>query len=147
MATWVGIFVNNIDENSLRELEIEADDEITAMMLLDLYNYDETWQHYSFIGIHKKEVRDIAARNSRSQKQLKEPVGVSLVHADIKSLFTTLICIHCFCSFCLCKSSFYYKQFPAFNKTEVQVHCQKLTPSKRLKSTRQHALQELAFAE
>ncbi|HAJ64553.1 MAG TPA: hypothetical protein DCP31_39395, partial [Cyanobacteria bacterium UBA8543] len=56
MATWVGIFVNNIDENSLRELEIEADDEITAMMLLDLYNYDETWQHYSFIGIHKKEV-------------------------------------------------------------------------------------------
>lgn len=31
-----------------------ADDEETAIVMLDFYEYDETWQQYSFVGIHKK---------------------------------------------------------------------------------------------
>lgn len=130
MATWVGIFVNNLDGNSLRELEVKADDEVTAIMLLDLYDYDETWQHYSFISIHKQELRDIVARNNRLQKELKNQGFVPLVHADIKCLFTALIFIHCFSYFWLGKSPSYYGQFREFNRTEVQLHCKDLTPSK-----------------
>ncbi|HEY9675163.1 MAG TPA: hypothetical protein V6D11_27225 [Waterburya sp.] len=54
MATWVGVFVSNIDGRTLRELEVEADTEEEAVILLDLYNYDETWQNYSFLEIRKK---------------------------------------------------------------------------------------------
>ena len=147
MATWVGIFVNNFDGHSLRELEVKADDEVTAIMLLDLYEYDETWQHYSFIGIHKKEVRDIPAGNNRFQKELKNPICVSMEPADIKCLFTSLICIHCFNCFCLCKSPFYYGQFSKLNKPEVQLHCENVTTSKQQKNIHQHALQELAIAD
>lgn len=147
MATWVGIFLNNLDGNSLRELEVKADDEVTAIMLLDLYDYDETWQQYSFIGIHKKERRDIAAGNNLLQKELNNPACVPVVHADIKCLFTTLICIHCFSCFCLCKSPSYYGQFPKLNRIEVQLHCEDVTLSKQPKNIHQHALQELAIAD
>ena len=54
MTTWVGVFVSNIDGKTIRELEVEADDEETAIVMLDFYEYDETWQQYSFVGIHKK---------------------------------------------------------------------------------------------
>lgn len=54
MATWVGVFINNVDGKTLRELEVEADTEEDAVILLDLYNYDETWQNYSFLEIRKK---------------------------------------------------------------------------------------------
>lgn len=54
MATWVGVFVSNIDGKTLRELEVEADTEEEAVILLDLYNYDETWQNYSFLEVRKK---------------------------------------------------------------------------------------------
>lgn len=54
MATWVGVFISNIDGKTLRELEVEADTEEEAVILLDLYNYDETWQNYSFLEIRKK---------------------------------------------------------------------------------------------
>lgn len=54
MTTWVGVFVSNLDGKTIRELEVEADDEETAIVILDFYEYDETWQQYSFVGIHKK---------------------------------------------------------------------------------------------
>ena len=54
MATWVGVFINNVDGKTLRELEVEANTEEDAVILLDLYNYDETWQNYSFLEIRKK---------------------------------------------------------------------------------------------
>ncbi len=54
MTTWVGVFVSNIDGKTLRELEVEADTEEDAIIMLDLYDYDETWQNYSFIEIRKK---------------------------------------------------------------------------------------------
>ena len=147
MATWVGIFLNNLDENSVRELEVEADDEVTAIMLLDLYDYDETWQHYSFVEVHKKDLPNSVVGNSRLQKEQKEPLCVPLVHAEIKSLFTTLICVHCFSCFCLCKSPSYYGQFSELNKTGVQVHCNDWTPSKQKENTCQQALRWLAIAD
>lgn len=54
MTTWVGLFVSNIDGKTIRELEVEADDEETAIVMLDFYEYDETWHQYSFVGIHQK---------------------------------------------------------------------------------------------
>ncbi len=61
MTTWVGVFVSNIDGKTVRELEVEADDEETAVVMLDFYEYDETWQHYSFVGIRKKKWAWLAA--------------------------------------------------------------------------------------
>ena len=54
MATWVGVFVNKLDRKSVRELEVEAADEVSAIVKLDLYDYDETWQHYSFVDVQQK---------------------------------------------------------------------------------------------
>jgi hypothetical protein len=54
MATWVGVFLSNIDGKSGRELEVEADNEKEAIIQLDLYDYEETWQDYLFIKIYKK---------------------------------------------------------------------------------------------
>jgi hypothetical protein len=54
MATWVGVFLSNIDGKSVRELEVEADNEQEAIIKLDLYDYDETWQDYLFVKIYKK---------------------------------------------------------------------------------------------
>jgi hypothetical protein len=61
MTTWVGVFVSNIDGKTIRKLEVEADDEETAIVLLDFYEYDETWQNYSFVGIRKKRWNWLAA--------------------------------------------------------------------------------------
>ncbi len=61
MATWVGVFVSNIDGKTIRELEVEADSEEDAIVRLDFYDYDETWQHYSFVDIRKKQRDAIAA--------------------------------------------------------------------------------------
>lgn len=54
MATWVGTFVSNREGEPIRELEVEADDEVTAIVRLDFYEYDKTWQHYSFVDVRKK---------------------------------------------------------------------------------------------
>ncbi len=54
MATWVGVFVNSVDGKTIRKLEVEADDEEAAIVLLDFYEYDETWQNYSFVEIRQK---------------------------------------------------------------------------------------------
>jgi hypothetical protein len=55
MAIWVGLFVNNIDRSLVRELEITASSEVDALVMLDLYDYDETWQNYSFFSLSKKQ--------------------------------------------------------------------------------------------
>lgn len=54
MSKWVGIFVSNVDGKTIRELEVEADTEEDAIVMLDFYNYDETWHNYSFVDIRKK---------------------------------------------------------------------------------------------
>lgn len=54
MTTWVGVFVNKADGKTIREIEVEADDEETAVVMLDFYDYDESWQNYSFVEIRKK---------------------------------------------------------------------------------------------
>lgn len=61
MATWVGTFVSNIKGEPIRELEVEADDEVTAIVQLDFYEYDKTWQHYSFVDVRKKRSGNIIA--------------------------------------------------------------------------------------
>ena len=54
MATWVGVFASKIDGKLVRELEVKANNEEEAIVLLDFYDYDETWQHYSFVTVYKK---------------------------------------------------------------------------------------------
>jgi hypothetical protein len=56
MATWVGVFVSNIDRKSVKMLEVEASDEVTATVLLDFYDYDAILQHYSLVDVRKKHV-------------------------------------------------------------------------------------------
>jgi hypothetical protein len=142
MAIWVGIFLNNLDGTSVRELEVEADNEVTAVMLLDLYDYDETWQDYSFV-----EVRAMAVRQSRPQKDLKQPVCVSLVHAYIKAFVTTLVCVPYFSCLCLYKLPLYYGQSPKFHRSGFQVCCKEWTPSTHQKNTRIQALLWMAIAQ
>jgi hypothetical protein len=55
MAIWVGLFVNNLDRSLVREIEVKASSEVEALVMLDLYDYDETWQNYSFFSIYKKQ--------------------------------------------------------------------------------------------
>ncbi len=52
--SFVTVFVNNLDRESVRELEVEAGDEVSVIVKLDLYDYDETWQHYSFVDVRQK---------------------------------------------------------------------------------------------
>jgi len=54
MATWVGVFVNNLDEHSVRKLVVEASSETEALVKLDFYDYDETWRDYSFVDIYQQ---------------------------------------------------------------------------------------------
>lgn len=61
MTAWIGLFSSNIDGKTIRELEVEADTEEEAIVLLDFYEYDETWQHYSFVNIRKKDGNAIDA--------------------------------------------------------------------------------------
>ena len=129
MATWVGIFLNNLDGNSVRELEVEADDEATAVMLLDLYDYDETWQHYSFVEVYKREGRKVAVGNTGIQTDLKQPVCVPLVHAYVKAFVATLLCVPYFSCFCFYQSPLYYGQFPKFHRSGLQLCCKDWTPS------------------
>jgi hypothetical protein len=70
MTTWVGLFVSNLDGKTIRELEVEADDEETAIVMLDFYEYDDTWQQYSFVGIHQKRWNWLTALFSACKKLL-----------------------------------------------------------------------------
>ena len=54
MATWVGTFTSNLNKESIRELVVEAEDEVQAIVKLDFYDYDETWEHYSLVDIYKQ---------------------------------------------------------------------------------------------
>jgi hypothetical protein len=61
MTTWVGVFVSKVDGKTIREIEVEADDEETAVVMLDFYEFDESWQNYSFVEIRKKKWDWLAA--------------------------------------------------------------------------------------
>ncbi len=54
MATWVGVFVNNLDRQLVRKLSVEASSETDALIKLDFYDYDETWRDYSFVDVYKQ---------------------------------------------------------------------------------------------
>lgn len=54
MATWVGKFVSNLDRESVRELIVEAEDEVEAIVKLDFYDYDEIWEHYSLVDVQQE---------------------------------------------------------------------------------------------
>ena len=41
LATWVGLFVNNIDRGSVGVLEVTATSETEAVTKLDFYQYDQ----------------------------------------------------------------------------------------------------------
>lgn len=54
MATWVGLFVNNVDGGSVRVLEVKASSETEALTKLDFYEYDEAYSRFSFVESYKK---------------------------------------------------------------------------------------------
>lgn len=54
MATWVGLFVNHVEEGSVRIIEVKANSEIEALTELDFYDYDENWKKFSFVEVYKK---------------------------------------------------------------------------------------------
>jgi hypothetical protein len=54
MTTWVGTFTSNLNQESVRELVVEAEDEVQAIVKLDFYDYDETWEHYSLVDVHQQ---------------------------------------------------------------------------------------------
>jgi hypothetical protein len=146
MATWVGIFVSNLDGKSVRQLEVKADDEETAIMLLDLYDYDETWQQYSFVEVQKKERFAIALGNGSLQKELQDlkktlcmPLA-NFANVDIRPILTTLVCVHCFSLFGLCKVQYYYGQLREFNRSEYQVCSKDRTDSQTIENTQKQQL-------
>ena len=54
MATWIGLFVNNVDGGSVRVLKIKATSETEALTKLDFYEYDQAWRRFSFVELYKK---------------------------------------------------------------------------------------------
>lgn len=93
MSKWVGIFVSNVDGKTIRELEVEADTEEDAIVMLDFYNYDDTWQNYSFVDIRKKNWGIMALllgvlkrmRSHFFSPQINQayPISKGLVHSKI----------------------------------------------------------------
>lgn len=65
MATWVGVFVSNLDKQSVRKLIVQASSETDALIKLDFYEYDETWRDYAFVDIYKQKWGGIKALLSR----------------------------------------------------------------------------------
>lgn len=54
MATWVGTFISNLNGELVRELVVEAEDEVEAITRLDFYDYDETWEPYSLVDVREE---------------------------------------------------------------------------------------------
>ena len=54
MTTWIAVLSNDLDGESIRELEVEAENDTAALEKLDSYDYDESWKHYSLVTIKKK---------------------------------------------------------------------------------------------
>jgi hypothetical protein len=54
MSTWIAVFSNDLDEESIKELEVEAESETQALEKLDSSVYGEKWKHYSLVTIKKK---------------------------------------------------------------------------------------------
>jgi hypothetical protein len=54
MSTWIAVLSNDLDGESIKELEVEAESETQALEKLDSCVYGEKWKHYSLITIKKK---------------------------------------------------------------------------------------------
>ena len=54
MTTWIAVLSNDLDGESIRELEVEAESDTQALEILDSYDYDESWKHYSLVTIKKQ---------------------------------------------------------------------------------------------
>ena len=54
MSTWIAVLSNDLDGESIKELEIEAESDTEAKEKLEAYVYDKSWKHYSLVTIKKK---------------------------------------------------------------------------------------------
>jgi hypothetical protein len=54
MSTWIAVLSNDLDGESIKELEVEAESDTEAQDKLSAYVYDESWKHYSLVTIKKK---------------------------------------------------------------------------------------------
>jgi hypothetical protein len=54
MSTWIAVLSNDLDGESIKELEVEAESETEAKDKLDSSVYGEKWKHYSLVTIKKK---------------------------------------------------------------------------------------------
>ncbi len=54
MTAWIAIYSNDIDGESVRELETEGSTKDEAIENLDRYPFDESWRHYSLVNIRPK---------------------------------------------------------------------------------------------
>ncbi len=54
MTTWIAIYSNDIDGESVKELEIGGETKEEALDNLDNHQFDESWNHYSMVNIRAK---------------------------------------------------------------------------------------------
>ena len=54
MSTWIAVLSNDLDGESIKELEVEAESDTEAQEKLETYVYSESWKHYSLVTIKKK---------------------------------------------------------------------------------------------
>lgn len=54
MSTWIAVLSNDLDGESIKELEVEAESDTEAKEKLETYVYSESWKHYSLVTIKKK---------------------------------------------------------------------------------------------
>lgn len=53
-TTWIAIFSNDLDEGSIKEIEIQAETEAEVNDKIDEINFDSSWLNYSIVNIRKK---------------------------------------------------------------------------------------------
>ena len=54
MSTWIAVLSNDLDGESIKELEVEAESDTEALKKLEAYVYDKSWKHYSLVTVKKK---------------------------------------------------------------------------------------------
>jgi hypothetical protein len=50
MSTWIAVLSNDLDGESIKELEVEAESDTEAQEKLEAYVYSESWKHYYVIN-------------------------------------------------------------------------------------------------
>ena len=77
MSTWIAVLSNDLDGESIKELEVEAESETEAKDKLEAYVYDESWKHYSLVTIKKSVVVHVLGLDV--QRELKELASMGKV--------------------------------------------------------------------